>query len=655
MDFFEHQQAARRRTRKLVLYYLLAVALTVVAASVIVCLPMWMYVEVFHRHWGRLLAVVAVATIGVIAGGTLCKMRQLSGGGEAVARMLGGRLIDPQTRNLAERRLLNVVEEMALASGVPVPPVYVLDKESSINAFAAGREPGDAVIAVSRGCLTYLNRDELQGVTAHELSHILNGDMRLNLRLVGILFGVEAIFYCVFFLIWLRSRSDRAAKKKAEWWMYLIVMSAFPLILIGAIGYYLGAVIRAVVSRQREYLADASAVQFTRLPDGIAGALKKIGGLSETSKIEDIHAAQISHMFFGNASGAIKDPHLATHPPLVDRIRRIDPGFDGKFPKPVRPVTVTLDSLRAEARQRPGRPFEALAPGATTPLDPGSLLAQVGTVGIGELLYAAAIIESIPEPLHDATRDPDGARAVIYALLLDRDAPMRKRQLEALKSRAEERSYEQTERLAPLVDRLPDEARLPLVEMRFPALKMLSPEQYVRFRKNVEALIKADSQIELFEYAVHRMLLRHLDVYFRHRKPTKVRYHRLDRLLPSLTGVLSTLTYAGQKGEADVRHAFEKGMAEIGRSASLLAKSDCSLRNLDAALTTLAEATPKLKRDAFRACAACVAADGKVTPREGQLLQAVAGIIGVPVPPIVAETREARDMPQNGPLSRNNG
>jgi len=649
MDFFEQQDAARRRTGRLILYFILAVVAIVVAIYFVVLIALSMagggrpgapnpYAESFFHL--DVFALVALATVGLILLGSLYKIVQLSSGGEAVALMLGGRLIDSQTRDLAERRLLNVVEEMALASGAPVPPVYVMDNEPSINAFAAGHEPGDAVIGVSRGSLEYLNRDELQGVMAHEFSHILNGDMRMNLRLVGILHGILILAILGWFV--LRStafsgRSSRRSSKEGGGAVAVILVVGIGLLVVGSIGLFFGKLIKSAVSRQREYLADASAVQFTRLPEGIAGALKKIGGRKESSKIEDGHAEEISHMFFGDAFGSLQSHLFSTHPPLAERIRRIDPSFDGNFPKRVKPVRLTAEEVKAEPKRKPGRPLEAIGAGGTTPLDPSGVLGRIGLPGMETILYAAALLESMPEPVRNAAHEPYGARAVIYAVLLDRDATMRQKQLDALRPNAEELSYRETERLAPQIDRLPDEARVPLIETTFPALKKLSPGQYAKFRENVELLIAADEQVDLLEYTIHAVLLRNLDVQFGRAKPTAVRYHRLDPLLPSLVAVLSMLAHAGQTDEADARRAFDKGMAEVGRSGTLQPKSEGSLRNLDAALKSLAQTSPKLKKQILAACVAGVAADGKVTAREGELVQAVAAMLGVPIPPIGAK------------------
>ncbi len=648
MDFFEHQEVARRRTGRLVVYFILAVIAIVVAIYFVVLIALTFISGDSNRSggpnpfmetpWHPVLFVwVAVATVSVIFLGSLYKTSQLSSGGESVALMLGGRLIDSQTRALDERRLLNVVEEMALASGTPVPPVFVLEDEPSINAFAAGHAPGDAVIGVSRGCLNYLNRDELQGVIAHEFSHILQGDMRLNLRLVGILHGILVIALLGWYVLRsIRYSGGSSRNGKNGGGVLLILIIGLGLLVIGSVGLFFAKLIKSAVSRQREFLADASAVQFTRLRDGIAGALKKIGGRPDTSTIENAGAEEISHMFFGSYLGSFRPQLFATHPPLVERIRRIDPAFDGEFPKRVERVKVTLDSLQPREKGKPGKPFEAIRPGDATPLDPAGVLGQIGVPAVPQLLYAAAVLDSLPAPLLDAAHEPYGARAVVYAVLLDREASMRRQQLDALKPQTEDLSYRETERLAPLIDELPNEVRMSLVEMTFPALKKLSPDQYARFRANVELLIRADNRVDLLEYTISSMLLGHLDVHFGRSKPVAVRYLRIEPLLPSLVGVLSTLAYAGQKSEPDVKRAFDQGMAEVGRSATPLAKSECTLKNFDAALTSLAQAAPQLKRQIVSACVACVAADGQVTPREGEILQATAAILGAPIPPIAA-------------------
>ena len=214
---------------------------------------------------------------------------------------------------------------MAIASGTPTPPVYMMQEEPGINAFAAGFTPSDAVVGVTRGCVGQLSRDELQGVIGHEFSHILNGDMRLNIRLMGVLFGILVVGLIGSILLRsslygsaLQSRSSRGNSTQV-----LLIIGGV-LMLVGFIGTLVGNLIKASVSRQREFLADASAVQFTRNPSGIAGALKKIGGFEAGSEMMNPHAPESSHMFFGRAVSSGFNSLFATHPPLEERIARLD-------------------------------------------------------------------------------------------------------------------------------------------------------------------------------------------------------------------------------------------------------------------------------------------------------------------------------------------
>jgi len=342
MDFFEHQDIAQRKTKLLVVFFTLAVVMIILfvyLAFVVAFAGAKSKSGGFQMHlWQpELFFAVAAGTVLVVLFGSLYKIWELSKGGEAVAAMLGGHLLDPSTSDLNERKLLNVVEEMALASGVPVPPVYLLE-ERAINAFAAGFSPGDAVIGVTRGCMELLNRDELQGVIAHEFSHILNGDMRVNIRLIGVLNGILIIGILGYILMRVMfhagsgtRRRGRRGKEGGGGALAIFVLGLL-LMAIGYIGVFFGKLIKSAVSRQREYLADASSVQFTRNPQGIAGALKKIGGLSLGSKLQSNHAEEASHMFFGDALRPAFFNLLATHPPLTERLRRIDPAFDGDFP-----------------------------------------------------------------------------------------------------------------------------------------------------------------------------------------------------------------------------------------------------------------------------------------------------------------------------------
>ena len=303
MDFFESQDAARQKTGRLVLLFVLAVVSIIVSVYLVVSGALFYTAETEEaRLWHpELFLAVATATVAVVAGGSLYKIAQLRGGGRVVAEALGGRLIPRDATDPQQRKILNVVEEMAIASGVPVPEVFVMEEEPGINAFAAGKTFSDAAIGVSRGAMKLLTRDELQGVIAHEFSHILNGDMKLNLRLIGVLHGI--LILAIIGRIVLRSAAfsggGRSRDDKGAGAIFMIL--GIGLLAIGYIGVFFGHLIKSAISRQREFLADASAVQFTRNPDGIGGALKKIGGLSYGSKLINGRAEEVSHMCFGNA------------------------------------------------------------------------------------------------------------------------------------------------------------------------------------------------------------------------------------------------------------------------------------------------------------------------------------------------------------------
>ena len=358
MDFFENQDKARRHTKRLIAYFLMAVALIVVAVY-LVCALIFFRGRVAGGDFGALwdpqvFLAAATGTIAVICFGSLYKINELREGGGAVARMLGGRLMSPATTDPDEKKLRNVIEEMSLASGVPVPEIYVLDEEEAINAFAAGHSTSDAAVTVTRGAMELLNRDELQGVIGHEFSHILNGDMRLNLRLIGLINGILCLAIIGRILVQSgSSRSSRSDKKGNP-----LPLLGIALLIIGGIGVFFGKLIKSAVSRQREFLADASAVQFTRNPLGLAGALKKIGGLSGGSKLDAPAAEEASHLFFANGLRESWFNIFATHPPLEERIRLLDPTFDGKFPVvslPERPPQIEEEPAIAAVAGEPSR------------------------------------------------------------------------------------------------------------------------------------------------------------------------------------------------------------------------------------------------------------------------------------------------------------
>ena len=632
-DFFERQDIARRNTTRLVILFALAVLALIVSIDLLLAATMG-YLgrnpETGAVDWTlaadpQVLSLAVFGTLIVAGGGTLFKIAQLRGGGKVVAEQLGGRLLNPDSTVPSEQQLLNVVQEMAIASGAPTPPVYLLDNEAGINAFAAGFTPSDAVIGVTRGAVEAFTRDELQGVIAHEFSHILNGDMRLNIRLIGLLHGILIIGILGYFVLRMgmfsgvgRSRSRQQGSP-----LPLLALGA-GLMAVGLFGTLFGNLIKAAVSRQREFLADASAVQFTRQPAGIAGALKRIGGATSGSGIQNPNAPEASHMFFGRATSGLSGL-FSTHPPLADRIRRIDPSWDGALP----------EGSPAASAQPSAAGTSAFAGGAVSAGPP--TVDQVGQpAGEAHLQYAARLVKSLPAALVSAAHEPYGARAVVYALLLDHEAAPRQRQLAHLEGAADPGVYEETLRLMPLVQQLDMRARLPLLDMSLPALRGLVMAQYELFKQNVAALVQADNEIDLFEWSLHRILLHDLETHFVKRRPPRVRHRTLASVRAHSELLLSMLAYAGHRDLESARHGFDQAKRSLGLpDARLRPVDDLQFTALDAALTAVEEAAPKVKRQVLRAAVACIAADRTVTATEAELLRAMSASLGCPMPPLL--------------------
>ena len=655
-DFFDRQDQAHRRTGRLVLLFgaaVVAIILAVYAAftGILVASGSKTPENIPPLLDPMRLVVVAAITGTVILLGSLFKVFSLREGGAPVARSLGGRLVDGTTSDPSERRLLNIVEEMALASGTPVPAVYVMDDEPGINAFAAGYAPGDAVIGVTRGAIDHLDRDQLQGVIAHEFSHVLNGDMRLDLKLLGTLHGI--LLLALIGQILMRvvsyggsSRSSRDDDKKDNGAMAFFLMGV-ALFAIGYIGVFFARLIKSAVSRQREFLADASAVQFTRNPEGIAGALKKIGGLSEHGLIKSPGAEEASHMFFGAAVASISSL-MASHPPLEERIKRLDPNFDGVFPEVAEDEHVEVAGPTASKRKSDAGigGLGKILPGVNIPGGLGGAIvmpamAAVASVGAPKpehMAYAADLLAGLPPLVTAASREPFGAACMIYATLLDADDDVRARQLAIVDGSGAPGMAAETTRLADALATLGPEARLPIVDLAIPALRGLSPDQYDRFRLSVFHLVQADNRLSLFEFALGRVLFRHLHRQFKQTPPAQIRYTAIGPLMSRASYLLATIAWIGQDDPAAVQAAYAAGLEKIGptdAAPTLPAREQCSISSLDGVLDELAAASPPIKKRVLEGCAATIAADGKVTVEEGELLRAIADSLDCPMPPLL--------------------
>jgi Zn-dependent protease with chaperone function len=628
-DFFERQAVARRNTKWLVVMFVLAVIGILATTFAVTAVGIGTAAGEVPIQFP---IAACVGTLAIIAGGTLFKVIQLRGGGSVVAERLGGSRLYPNSTDEVERRLLNVVEEMALASGVPVPPVFLLNDEQGINAFAAGYSSSDAVIGVTRGCAGQLTRDQLQGVIAHEFSHILNGDMRLNLRLIGVLHGIllMGLVGRELLRVGAFSGGGRRDSKSGGSAMYLLLMG-LAFMVLGFVGVLFGNLIKAAVSRQREYLADASAVQFTRNPGGIAGALKRIGAAVAGSKLLNPRAAEASHMYFAAGISSM----FSTHPPLDDRIRRIDPQWNGKYPPAIPAEAATgLESEAAAGFAAKVRGDAVDVYGKPVPVQVvRHAVEQVANPTKTHQEYARELLAAMPPEVVESAHDPYGARALIYASLLDRDADVRAVQLRALQKASDRNVFELTLRLVPPVNQLDVRARLPVVDMTLPALRALSRSQYEVFSRCFVQLVEADQRIGLFEWTLHQILLRHLRPQFESVRPQPIKYYGLQRLAEQCSVLLSTLAHASQH---DDRRAFDAGARHLGEVAvRLMSPADCTLDRLSDVLTELALTAPKLRQRLVDACASCICADATVEVKEAELLRAICDMLDCPMPPLL--------------------
>jgi len=648
-NFFARQQQAKTLSSRLLLLFALAMlliitALTVMAMLVLGSVPrdpsgqaMSLLAPQTLAHNAGLLAITSIGSGAFMGLASLFRIASLRGGGGHVAKELGGTRVDPDTRDPLQRRLINVVEEIALAAGVPVPEVYVLDQEAGINAFAAGYSPADAAVAVTRGTLEKLSRSELQGVIAHEFSHILNGDMRLNIRLIGVLFGILVIAIIgrkVLYHAHLFSGGNRRDNGAA-----MVLLIAVGLVALGYIGLFFGRWIKSAIARQREYLADASAVQFTRDPDGIAGALKKIAATSAGSHL-DHESEEYSHMLFGAGSTARM---FATHPPLLERIRAIEPGFD---PRELADLAQKMQRVqqRDEARQEQQASRDEQKP-AGFRFDADSIIENIGHPQWQAILAVAALAESIPEPLLRSARHHEWAPATVLLMLLDDDDNIRQQQLTRIGELLGDTAREQTSNLLQAHGLIDHQRKLALLEIALPALKNRSRGEIRKLHHCIRELSLADGEICPFEFAIAQIILVYLDD---SQSPGKNSDHG-NKTLPqrkaavhSSLAALSWFGHAQRKAQAEP--AYLAGLEAVGMSDNgkidYWPASKQWAADQRRSLQALNELAPTAKEQLVRAWLKVILHDEHAGNSELELLRAYCASIHVPMPPLSAAAGE---------------
>jgi len=638
MNFFERQNAARRQSKRLLALFLLAVFAIVAAVDLVLLLAFGITGEeaASPASLTPALVIASLVTLAIIGGATMFRIAQLREGGVAIARQMGGTQVPEDTTDFQLRRLRNVVEEIAIASGVPVPQIFVLDDEAAINAFAAGYAPSDAAVAVTRGALNRLNRDELQGIVAHEYSHILNGDMRLNIRLVGLLFGI-----LVLALIGRKILEHGRFRGKDG---APVLLMALGFMIIGYIGLFCARLIKAGLSRQREYLADASAVQFTRQTTGIAGALKKVAGLAEGSRLTRSDSEEVSHMLFGDGIGY--SSLMATHPPLFDRIKALEPNFRHDHLKDLAirwnakpPVGVEEDvALGLVDGKRSSLPAAA----AQLTVTPPSVVSQVGAPQADDYRRAGAMADAIPEVLQRAARQQGEAPALLFGLLHAPAGKVRDRQQYELIARTDEHTARQALDYADRTADLHPMLRLPLAALAFPVLRRRPRPELQHFIDTVFALVHADGQVSLFEYCLGRLLQVQVTEALDPSRAWVPGRKRLAEAAEAATGLMAVLARAGHDNPADAQRAYLAGMARVlPRVNAPYAPPPNMLATLDSLWPVLDAIEPVGKELLIEGLVAAISSDGQVAVEEAELLRVVCASLHCPLPPML-EQRESR-------------
>ncbi|NMC64042.1 MAG: M48 family metallopeptidase [SAR324 cluster bacterium] len=646
--FFEQQAQARKRSSQLVFLYGCAVILIIFAVYLVVYI-IWSaalnssqfssnpishdnlenfqpnHLPSIFQSW--LFIRVALITGCIIAFGTFYKILILREGGAKVAESLGARRIDPSTQDANERKAINVVEEMAIASGLAVPSLYVLDSEVGINAFAAGYSTKDAIITLTKGCLEKLKREELQGVVGHEFSHILNGDMRLNIKLLGTLHGILLLALIGETLMRI---SRNSGSKNDKGIGFSLVITGLGLLIIGYIGVFFGRIIKSAVSRQREFLADASSIQFTRNPSGLIGALKKIFGLHEGSDIQTARAEEISHMFFANAFSGRLVSIFATHPPILERIKRLQPEFNATKAMIEAELRVELE----EARDKSEEVSSKLVSVAPKPLSPDAIIESVGKVTQNSLLAASGLIQSLNPNISSAIRNELGSRALVLGIILYASQRTTKISRDELHAKLGNDLGFALEKLSPFIKELKQENYLTIINLCMPTLRRMTQEEYLSFRRQTYWLMKADNIISFFEFAVSKMLIRNLDGLFVHKPSKALKQKDIKSLKDSCITLLTHLAIVGD-GDIDKRkESYIKALRSLNleEEGAFPSFKTFSLEKLDKALESFDFTEIEIRQKVFRAACLCVSSDGLINPKEQCLIRAVGSHLDCPVP-----------------------
>ncbi|WP_266169962.1 M48 family metallopeptidase [Dyella subtropica] len=639
MDFFAEQARQRAASRQLVLLFALAV-LVIVAMVDVVVWWVWSHLMLFAmppRTGRTLLFATSALIIGGILACSLYRIRSLSSGGKAVAESVGAERVPEDTQDPQRRRLRNVIEEVAIASGVPVPAIYLLSNEYGINAFAAGYEPDDAAICVTQGCLDRLTRDELQGVIGHEFSHVLNGDMRLNIRIMGLLFGIQVLGLLGRKL----TASDSDSGDRRRGFTFHITALGLVLIVAGYVGYFFARLIQAAVSRSRELLADASAVQFTRQTTGLANALKKIAVLDEGSHLHASRAGEVAHMLFGEAGSF--NALFATHPPVMERIRALEPWFSERA---LKLFAAKMEAAEQQENEEPSSPDRSDAVERTDTKAASArtqLAGEAPAVGLYARFGASDTSSKapldiqparLPDDLVQATRQAESALGLVLSLTLSSETELQSRQQRLIAAAFGDDMAHEAVASVGCLRALPAKHRQLLLALAFPSLKRLSAGRRETLLSTVDELVRADGRIDLQEYCLVRQLRTQLQEAKQAPRESTAGTKKLIDCRESYALVGAVLACHGSASEAEARRAWLLAMQDAlpGEAVIWPVLPAMWQAAFDQALDELDQLTAVGKELVLQGLLRAIKADGEVSGDEAVLFRLICASLHSPPP-----------------------
>ncbi len=636
MNFFEHQDKANKKTKQLVFLFILGLLFTLLAVNAVIygalyvasldnpnlmfmmAEPIWLYISCLF--------------IVVMFLGTVIKMLQISSGGLSIAKMVNARSLEEGPQSLEEQRFQNVVEEMAIASGTPVPQLFIMDDES-INAFVAGTKPEDTVMVVTTGALQALNRDELQAVVGHEFSHIFNGDMKISLKLMGVLGGILIIGKIGHMILRARwySSGSRSSNQKGNGLAFILI-AGIGLLVVGYVGLFFGRMMKAAVSRQRELLADACSVQFTRNPHGLASAFRVMQAHEQGTHLKTKHVEDISHMCFGEAQWVMFGSLLATHPPLEARIKAIDPNdMYGILPRTNMQVD---DESKKEDRHIGLDKFLPMMGAGILNTNAQAIEASIAAPGDEHVAYAIALAAAIPDPIRAAARQSSQVEALLYSLFLYQSNDEQEKALASMTSVDIVQQMEAHKAMLTLMEHV---SFLPILDLSLQSFNRLEDKKKKEIFNHCCQLLEKGPGSP-FHFALLTIIENQIKA-----KDVKPSIVKIEVVIKEITYVLAVLLAHSGQTQAEQQICFKQVLKKItSRNIAYPRLDTLNYTTLSKALNRLNLVTPIGKELVIKACIQCVMNDGKLIAQEGELLRAICEALGCPLPPILSQQNDSQ-------------